>query len=48
MPAFVPVPGVRSNVLAGVAQASLVTADPVAAPSVEPNGSAQGGMRETE
>ena len=48
MPAFVPVPGVRSNVLAGVAQASLVTADPVAALSVEPNGSAQGSMRETE
>ena len=48
MPAFVPVPGVRSNVLAGVAQASLVTADPVAAPSVEPNGSARGSMRETE
>ena len=48
MPAFVPVPGVRSNVLAGVAQASLVTADPVAAPSVEPNGSAQGSMCETE
>ena len=48
MPAFVPVPGVRANVLAGVAQASLVKADPVAAPSVKPNGSAQGGMRETE
>ena len=48
MPTFVPVPGVRSNVLAGVAQAWLVTADPVVAPSVEPNGSAQGSMRETE
>lgn len=43
MPTFVPVPGVRSDVPVGVAQASLGTADPVVAPSVEPNGSAQGG-----
>ena len=48
MPSFVPVPSVRSDVPAGVAQASLVTADPVAAPSAEPNGSAQGSMRESE
>ena len=48
MPAFVPVPGVRSDVPAGVAQASLVTADPVAAPSAERSGSAQGSTREGE
>ena len=48
MPSFVPVPSVRSDVPAGVEQASLVTADPVAAPSAEPNGSAQGSMRESE
>lgn len=43
MPTFVPVPGVRSEAPVGVAQASLGTADSVVAPSVEPNGSAQGG-----
>ena len=48
MPSFVPVPSVRSDVPAGVEQASLVTADPVAAPSAEPNGSAQGSMHESE
>ena len=48
MPAFVPVPGVRSDVPAGVTQTSLATADPVAAPSAERSGSAQGSTREGE
>ena len=48
MPAFVPDLGVRSDVPAGVAQASLVTADLVAAPSAERSGSAQGSTREGE
>ena len=48
MPAFVPVPGVRSDVPAGVAQASLVAVDPVAAPSAERTGSAQGSACESE
>ena len=48
MPAFVPVPGVRAEVPAGVAQASLVAVDPVAEPSAERNGSAQGSACESE
>lgn len=48
LPSFVPVLGVRSDVPAGVAQASLVTADPVAAPSAEHSGSAQGSASERE
>ena len=48
MPAFVPVPGVRAEVPAGVAQASLVAVDPVAEPSAECNGSAQGSACERE
>ena len=48
MPTFVPVPGVRSDVPAGVAQASLVAVDPVAAPSAERTGSAQGSACESE
>ena len=43
MPTFVPVLGVRSEAPVGVAQASLDAADPVALPSVDSNGSAQGG-----
>ena len=48
MPAFVPVPGVRAEVPVGVAQASLVAVDPVAEPSAERNGSAQGSACESK
>lgn len=48
MPTFVPVSGVRSDAPAGVVQASLGAADPVAAPSAEANGSVQGRTCESE
>ena len=48
MPAFVPVPVVRSDVSTGVAQASSFPVAPVPAPGVEPNGRAQGGTSDSE
>ena len=48
MPAFVPVPVVRSDVPAGDAQASSSPAAPVPAPGVEPNGRAQGSACDSE
>lgn len=48
MPAFVPVPVVRSDVPAGVAQASSFPAAPVPALGVEPNGSVQGSACDSE
>ena len=48
MPAFVPVPVVRSDAPAGVAQASSSPAAPVLAPGVEPNERAQGSACESE
>ena len=48
MPAFVPVPVVRSDVPAGVAQASSFPVAPLATPSVERDGSAQGSAYDSE